>query len=249
LGYVFSVVAATLFQEVMGETKPGITADEVWTLMAAKLYNDDMIETQRAKFNAVSLEAGEDVSGLEKRLYELALGRPELQGSSRSILLMQQLKDALPSELRAHLATIRNTHSFDAASAVLSQIQREKGIEGGRGRRREPVRAVIEGSVDSVTAAMPEILQQLSLWYRRFLRNNIQAGPRCLLLLTRRRRWALERTLLDRIQSGRTTGMWRVRVVSLTVVTCTGILSTIRRAWFIASGLKRSLGHPRRKTR
>jgi hypothetical protein len=30
--------------------------------------------------------------------------------------------------------------------------------------------------------------------------------------------------------------MWHVRVVSVTVVTRTGILSTIRRAWFIASG-------------
>jgi hypothetical protein len=59
LGYAFSGVAATLFQEVMGEAKIGITAEEVWKLMAAKLYNDDMIETQRANFNAASLEAGE----------------------------------------------------------------------------------------------------------------------------------------------------------------------------------------------
>jgi hypothetical protein len=109
--------------------------------MAAKLYNDDMIETQRAKFNAASLEAGEDVSGLAKRVYELALDLPELQGSSRSILLMKRLKDALPSELRTHMETIRNTHSFDMAAAVLSQIQQDKGIEGGRGRRLEPVRA------------------------------------------------------------------------------------------------------------
>jgi hypothetical protein len=101
------------------------------------------------------------MSGLAKRLYELALGLPELQGSSRSILLMQRLKDALPSELRTHMATIRNTHSFDAAAAVLSQIQREKGVEGGRGRRRERVRAVTEGSVDSVAAAMPEIVQAI----------------------------------------------------------------------------------------
>jgi hypothetical protein len=131
LGYAFSGVAATLFQEVMGETKRGITAGEVWTLMAAKLYNDDMIETQREKFNAASLEAGEDVSGLAKRLYELALGPPELQGSTRSILLMQRLKDALPSELRTHMATIRNTHSFDAAAAVLSQIKRERELKVG----------------------------------------------------------------------------------------------------------------------
>jgi hypothetical protein len=161
LGYAFSGVAATLFQEVKGETKQGITAEEVWTLMAANLYNDDMIATQRAKFNAASLEAGEDVSELAKPLYELALGLPVLQGSSRSILLMQRLKDVLPSELRTHMATIRNTHSFDAAAAVLSQIQREKGIEGGRGRRREPVRAVTEGSVDSVAAAMPENVQAI----------------------------------------------------------------------------------------
>jgi hypothetical protein len=37
LGYAFSGVAATLFQEVMGEVKRGITAEEVWTLMDAKL--------------------------------------------------------------------------------------------------------------------------------------------------------------------------------------------------------------------
>jgi hypothetical protein len=161
LGYAFSGVAATLFQEAMGEAKIGITAAEIWKLMAAKLYNDDMIEIQRANFNAASLEAGEDVSVLAKRLYELALGLPELQGSSRSILMMQQLKDALPSELRTHMAKIRNTHSFDATAAVLSQIQREKGIEGGKGRRREPVRAVTEGSADTVAAAMPEIVQAI----------------------------------------------------------------------------------------
>jgi hypothetical protein len=131
-----------------------------------KAYNDDMIQTQRANFNAASLEVGEDVSGLEKRLHELALGLPESQGSSRSILLMQRLKDALPSELRTHMATIRNTHSFDAAAAVLSQIQREKGIEGGRGRRREPVRAVTEGSIDSVAAAIPEIVQAIKTLVR-----------------------------------------------------------------------------------
>jgi hypothetical protein len=161
LGYAFSGEAATLFLEVMGEANIGITAEEVWKLMAAKLYNDDMIETQRANFNAASLEAGEDVSGLAKRLYELALVLPELQGASRSILLMQRLKDALPSELRTHMATIRNTHSFDAAAAVLSQIQREKGIEGGKGRRREPVRAATEGSADTVAAAIPEIVQAI----------------------------------------------------------------------------------------
>jgi hypothetical protein len=57
LGYAFSGVAATLFQEVMGEAKRGIIAEAVWTLMAAKLYTDDMIENQRANFNAASLEA------------------------------------------------------------------------------------------------------------------------------------------------------------------------------------------------
>jgi hypothetical protein len=145
----------------MGEMKRGITAEDVWTLMAAKMYNDDMIETQRATFNGASLEAGEDVSGLAKRLYELVLGLPELQGSSRSILLMQRLKYSLPSELRTHMATIRNTHSFDAAAAVLSQIQREKRIEGGRGRRREPVREVTEGQIDNIAATMPEIVQAI----------------------------------------------------------------------------------------
>jgi hypothetical protein len=249
LGYAFSGVAVTLFQEVMGEAKRGITAEEVWTLMAAKLYNDDMIETQRANFNATSLEAGEDVSGLAKRLYELALGLPQLQGSSRSILLMQRLKDALPSELRTHMATIRNTHSFDAAAVVFSQIQREKGIEDGRSRRREPVRAVTKGPIDSVAAAMPEIVQAIKTLVTTVLSNNIQAGPRFLLQLTSRRRWDLERTQLGRIRSGRTTGMWHVRVASVTVVTCAGILSTIRRAWFIASGQRRSLGHARREMR
>jgi hypothetical protein len=68
-----------------------------------------MIEIQRANFNATSLEAGEDVSGLTKRLYELALGLPEIQGSNRSILLMQRLKDALPPELRT---VVRNTQAY-----------------------------------------------------------------------------------------------------------------------------------------
>jgi hypothetical protein len=71
------------------------------------------------------------VSGLAKRLYELELGLPELQGSSRSILLMQRLKDALPSELRIHMATIRNTHSFDAAAAVLSQYSGKRELKVG----------------------------------------------------------------------------------------------------------------------
>jgi hypothetical protein len=36
LGYAFSGMAAKLFQEVMGEAPRGITAEEVWTLRAAK---------------------------------------------------------------------------------------------------------------------------------------------------------------------------------------------------------------------
>jgi hypothetical protein len=37
----------------------------------------------------------------------------------------------------------------------------QKGIEGGKGRRREPVRAATEGSADTVAAAIPEVVQAI----------------------------------------------------------------------------------------
>lgn len=44
---------------------------------------------------------------------------------------MQRLKDGLPSALRTHMATIRNTRSSEAAASVFSQIQQsEQGIIG-----------------------------------------------------------------------------------------------------------------------
>lgn len=122
MAYAFEGDAAIVFTEITGE-QPSASAEEVWKALEARLFNKDLIEAQRAAFYAIRLKAKETVSEMAARLHDAAIGLPEMLDSSKGILLQQRLKEALPRDLQKVYATIRQTHSVDAAAAVISQVQ------------------------------------------------------------------------------------------------------------------------------
>jgi hypothetical protein len=72
-----------------------------------QLYNDTMVRSQRCAFTSAKLDSGETVDDLSKRLQNLAVGLPELEGAAGDAVLLQRFTDALPEELQMHAYGIR----------------------------------------------------------------------------------------------------------------------------------------------
>jgi Retrotransposon gag protein len=116
VAHAFEGATATVFQQTAA-ANPDANAQKLWDLMQGRLYNAAQVQSQRARFTSVVMKRDETVEEFAERLRQLACGLP---GTTRDEVLLQRLRDGLPSALKVNALAV--TGEFDAVVSQMGQI-------------------------------------------------------------------------------------------------------------------------------
>jgi hypothetical protein len=164
-GYAFSGTAKAAFLKVSSEPKHAdATPENLWKVMATKLYSDTMVSSQRGAFTSTVLDSGATVENLSERLQDLAVGLPELEGAAGDAVLLHRFIDALQEELQVHAYGISG--NYDHLFASLSRIQKTLGKKEKKGvtwryRRAEHVNEILKGACGYDDLSVEEVVQAI----------------------------------------------------------------------------------------